>query len=124
MHRLVLLATMILVSLAPPAYGEEPRQLNFLLFDAAKGVSKKSYQLETGRYYRWRVVSDGRDEYSFRFPDRGQVGLVGRNYDGRYQPPGRAARRQSHCMTIFGIWRAGSPRLCAIFSQTRSAMAR
>jgi hypothetical protein len=39
-----------------------------LKIDAATGFSIKSYQLETGKYYRLRVVSDGRDEYSFRFP--------------------------------------------------------
>ncbi len=36
MRRSVLLATMILVLLAPLAHGEEPGQLNSLLFDAAK----------------------------------------------------------------------------------------
>ena len=39
-----------------------------LKIDAATGFSIKSYQLETGKYYRLRVISDGRDEYSFRFP--------------------------------------------------------
>ena len=37
-------------------------RLEALKIDAAKGFSKKSYQLETGKYYRWRVVSDGRGE--------------------------------------------------------------
>ena len=44
-------------------------RLEVLKIDAAKGFSKKSYQLETGKYYRWRVVSDGRGAYSFRFPE-------------------------------------------------------
>ena len=44
-------------------------RLEALKIDAAKGFSKKSYQLETGKYYRWRVVSDGRGAYSFRFPE-------------------------------------------------------
>jgi len=39
-----------------------------LKIDAATGFSIKSYRLETGKYYRLRVISDGRDEYSFRFP--------------------------------------------------------
>jgi hypothetical protein len=43
-------------------------RLETLTIDAAKGFSNKSYQLETGKYYRLRIVSDGRDEYSFRFP--------------------------------------------------------
>lgn len=44
-------------------------RLDELKIDAKKGFSKKFYQLETGKYYRWRIVSDGRDEYSFRFPE-------------------------------------------------------
>ena len=40
-----------------------------LKIDAATGFSIKSYRLETGKYYRLRVISDGRDEYSFRFPE-------------------------------------------------------
>ncbi len=43
-------------------------RLAVLKIDAATGFSITSYQLETGKYYRLRVVSDGRDEYSFRFP--------------------------------------------------------
>ncbi len=39
-----------------------------LKIDAATGFSIKSYRLETGQYYRLRVISDGRDGYSFRFP--------------------------------------------------------
>jgi len=39
------------------------------MIDGAKGFSRKLYRVETGRYYRWRVVSDGRDEYSLRFPE-------------------------------------------------------
>ena len=39
-----------------------------LKIDAAKGFSIKKYLLETGKYYRWRIISDGRDEYSFVFP--------------------------------------------------------
>ena len=44
-------------------------RLEALKIDAVKGFSTKTYQLETGRFYRLRVVSDGRDEYSFRFPE-------------------------------------------------------
>ena len=40
-----------------------------LKIDALKGFSIKSYRLETGKFYRLRVVSDGRDNYSFRFPE-------------------------------------------------------
>ena len=44
-------------------------RLEVLKIDAAKGFSKKVFQLETGKYYRWRIISDGRDEYSFVFPE-------------------------------------------------------
>ncbi len=71
----VLLAVLGAGLLAPPesaAEGDLTRRavrLEALKIDAAKGFSKKSYQLETGKYYRWRVVSDGRGAYSFRFPE-------------------------------------------------------
>ena len=44
-------------------------RLEELKIDGAKGFSKRSYTLETGKYYRWRIVSDGRDDYSFHFPE-------------------------------------------------------
>lgn len=44
-------------------------RLEELRIDALKGFSTKIYKLETGKFYRLRVVSDGRDEYSFRFPE-------------------------------------------------------
>ncbi len=70
-----LLAVLGAGMLAPPESAAEGNltrravRLEALEIDAAKGFSKKSYQLETGKYYRWRVVSDGRGEYSFRFPE-------------------------------------------------------
>ena len=36
-------------------------RLDELKIDAKNGFSKKSYQLATSKYYRWRIVSDGRD---------------------------------------------------------------
>ena len=63
-----------LLAAAPPeatAEGNLTRRaerLAELKIDAATGFSIKSYRLETGKYYRLRVISDGRDEYSFRFP--------------------------------------------------------
>ena len=41
----------------------EPLELN-----AASGFSVKAYDLETGVYYRWRIVSDGREEYRLVAP--------------------------------------------------------
>jgi hypothetical protein len=62
------------VSVVPEATAEgnltrRAERLDELKIDGGKGFSKKSYQLETGKYYRWRVISDGRDEYKFRFPE-------------------------------------------------------
>ncbi len=61
------------LAIAPEAGAEgnltrRAERLAELKIDAATGFSIKSYRLETGKYYRLRVVSDGRDEYSFRFP--------------------------------------------------------
>ncbi len=54
--------------LATPALAEgnlakRAERLEPLELDAAKGFSVREYQLETGKYYRWRIVSDGRDAY-------------------------------------------------------------
>ena len=43
-------------------------RLEELKINAEKGFSIKKYLLETGKYYPWRIISDGRDEYSFVFP--------------------------------------------------------
>ena len=42
----------------------EPLELN-----AGSGFSIKSYDLETGVYYRWRIVGDGREEYRLVAPE-------------------------------------------------------
>ncbi len=43
-------------------------RLDPLVIDAAKGFSIDSYRIETGVYYRWRIRSDGRDEYTVFAP--------------------------------------------------------
>ena len=40
-----------------------------LVIDGAKGFSVKSYEIETGTYYRWRIESDGRGEYKLLAPE-------------------------------------------------------
>lgn len=40
-----------------------------LKIDGAKGFSVTQYEIETGKFYRWRIVSDGRDEYKLRAPE-------------------------------------------------------
>jgi len=42
----------------------EPLELN-----AGSGFSIKAYDLETGVYYRWRIVGDGREEYRLMAPE-------------------------------------------------------
>lgn len=40
-----------------------------LMLDAAEGFSIKTYEIETGQFYRWRIVSDGREEYKLLAPE-------------------------------------------------------
>lgn len=44
-------------------------RLEPMVIDAADGFSKKVYEIETGKYYRWRITSDGRDEYRLLAPE-------------------------------------------------------
>ena len=43
-------------------------RLDPLVLDAVKGFSIDSYSVETGVYYRWRIKSDGREEYRLVAP--------------------------------------------------------
>ena len=40
-----------------------------LVIDAVSGFSQTSYTIETGKFYRWRIESDGRDEYRILAPE-------------------------------------------------------
>lgn len=44
-------------------------RLEPLKLDAAKGFSIKTYEIETGKFYRWRIESDGREEYKLLAPE-------------------------------------------------------
>ncbi|MHA1528101.1 MAG: hypothetical protein ACTSVG_03705 [Alphaproteobacteria bacterium] len=44
-------------------------RLEALELNAGSGFSIKTYDLETGVYYRWRIVSDGREEYRLMAPE-------------------------------------------------------
>lgn len=44
-------------------------RLEPLLIDANNGFSNQSITLETGVFYRWRISSDGRDEYKLMAPE-------------------------------------------------------
>ncbi len=56
-----------------PAQGEgdptrRATRLDPLVLDAADGFSIESYEIETGTYYRWRIQSDGLEEYKLLAP--------------------------------------------------------
>ena len=59
----------LVVTLAPTlAWAEgnlatRAERLPELEIQGAEGFSVTSYAIETGKFYRWRITSDGRDEY-------------------------------------------------------------
>ena len=71
--RAVLFAAVCLLfampALAAGNLAKRAERLPELALDAAKGFSVKEYRLETGKYYRWRIVSDGREEYKLLAPE-------------------------------------------------------
>lgn len=74
MHRyLALLAVVCFFSTVPVrAEGNlaaHAERLPPLSLDAAEGFSVKTYEIETGRFYRWRIISDGREEYRLQAPE-------------------------------------------------------
>ena len=44
-------------------------RLEPLLLDAREGFSIRRYEIETGVYYRWRIESDGLEEYRLLAPE-------------------------------------------------------
>ena len=46
-----------------------PERLEPLLLGGDLSFSVTEYHLETGKYYRWRIVSDGGEEFLVRAPD-------------------------------------------------------
>ncbi len=69
----ILIALCLSVSLCLEAtaagnLAKRAQRLKTLELDAVKGFSVKVYQLETGNYYRWRIKSDGREEYKILAP--------------------------------------------------------
>ena len=62
----VVAAMLGLVAQTAAAEGDPTRRAERLdptEIDAASGFSVREYQLETGVYYRWRIVGDGIEEY-------------------------------------------------------------
>ena len=58
---------------APAAADEDPTRrairLEPLALDAAEGMSATRYEVERGKYYRWRISSDGLEEYKLLAPE-------------------------------------------------------
>lgn len=72
--RLLIIWIVVFSCVSAPAFSEgnlakRAERLETLLINAADGFSKKSYLLETGKFYRWRINSDGRDEYKLMAPE-------------------------------------------------------
>ncbi|MEP3280005.1 MAG: hypothetical protein ABJN26_03325 [Stappiaceae bacterium] len=66
-----LLALMALCSftLASEDPTKRATRLDLLELNAADGFSIKEYTIESGTYYRWRIRSDGREEYKLVAPE-------------------------------------------------------
>jgi uncharacterized cupredoxin-like copper-binding protein len=67
-------AVLALLVTSAPAWAEgnlaaRAERLPELRIDGAKGFSVNSYEIETGKFYRWRIASDGRDEYKLVAPE-------------------------------------------------------
>ena len=50
-------------------FTKRAKRLPILELDASKGFSQKNYEIETGVYYRWRIKSDGKEEYKLLAPE-------------------------------------------------------
>jgi hypothetical protein len=72
MPRLLLTFALFLFALPAGAEGNlasRAERLPELLINAVEGFSVTTYEIETGQFYRWRIVSDGRDEYKLLAPE-------------------------------------------------------
>ena len=73
MRLLVVIVALLLVS-ATSAWAEgnlaaRAERLPELEIRGAEGFSITGYEIETGKFYRWRIASDGRDEYKLMAPE-------------------------------------------------------
>ena len=70
---IIYVAIFTLIQLTPAqAEGDITRRaerLEELEIDAVNGFSVANYTLETGVYYRWRIISDGLESYEFDAAD-------------------------------------------------------
>lgn len=61
-----ILAAPVAIAAGDPTVRAE--RLEPLMLDAEAGFSIDRYEIETGVYYRWRIVSDGLEEYKLIAP--------------------------------------------------------
>ena len=47
----------------------QPTDLEPLALDSSLNFSVKEYQIETGKYYRWEISSDGGEEFLVKAPE-------------------------------------------------------
>ena len=69
MFAVATLLWMVAPSHAEGNLASRPERLETLLLGADLSFSVKEYQLETGEYYRWRIESQGGEEFMVRAPD-------------------------------------------------------
>jgi hypothetical protein len=72
MRRWIAVLTVLLLPTLAWAEGnlaKRAERLPELEIDGAKGFSVTTYEIETGKFYRWRIASDGRDEYKLLAPE-------------------------------------------------------
>jgi hypothetical protein len=72
MKRWFLILAVLLLPAAAWAEGNlatRAERLPELEIRGAEGFSVTEYVIETGRFYRWRIVSDGRGEYKLMAPE-------------------------------------------------------
>lgn len=68
----LVLSTLVLIADNANAEGDPTRRaerLEPLVLDASRGFSVTRYEAETGVYYRWRIQSDGLEEYKLLAPE-------------------------------------------------------
>jgi hypothetical protein len=72
MKRWFLVLAVLLLPISAWAEGnlaKRAERLPELEIRGAEGFSVTEYEIETGTFYRWRIVSDGRDEYKLMAPE-------------------------------------------------------
>ncbi len=62
-------ATFLSAAYAEGNLAAQPTDLEPLALDSSLNFSVKEYQIETGKYYRWEISSDGGEEFLVKAPE-------------------------------------------------------